>query len=786
MAIFLCLLVYSGLNIKRVNIEYEISNYLPKSTDTAQALEIMDKEFVTYGTTMVVVENITYDKASELHDEIIKLDGVKSMPFENNTNYFNKSKALFKITFDGNKDDKASVDAYNKIKELLSDYESLEAVSLVDDYAASLAQDMKFIVLLAAIVIVLVLLFTSRSYAEVLVLPIIFIVAAILNMGTNYWFGTISFVSNSICIILQLALAIDYSIILLHRFIEECESNPSRGKKESMVEALSKSIPEILGSSLTTISGLLALTCMTFSLGKDLGLVLTKAIIWSIITVLLLMPSLLLIFSHAIEKTRHKNFVPKISFVGKGILKTRYLIVTLFLGLVALGAVLNFKLDYCYTNNGIQGFKETEVQRAQKTIGDTFGYQNQFAIVLPNGDYKKQKEILDFMSSKEYVNEALGLANVEVKDGHYLCDSVNYSEMSDIVGVDRELTKALFYYYAFSNDDFSIIVNDNLDNYRVTIIDLLDTVFELYDDKYITLPEDIEDDLLDMREQLDDAKLQLLGPNYSRMVFNLNLPEEGKETFEIIDQLVKEVKQMCPEAICGGNSMVAYDLNSSFMADNLLISLLTIGFVFVILMFNFRSWGIPIVLVFVIQGAIFINFGVPVLKHQNLFFFVYLIANAIQMGATIDYAIVISSRYQELRATMSKRDSVINSLNEAFPTIISSGLILVIAALLIGLISSDLLISSIGFTISRGTIISILSVMLVLPILLYIFDKPLKYTCFKPKKKRKVNVSMRERHLLRDITMTFYKEWKTISDENIDNEIEVYKEEENDEENKEA
>ncbi len=766
LTIFLCLLVYSGLSIKKVNIEYDISAYLPSSTDTAQAIEIMDKEFTTYGTTIVVVDNISYQKAYELKEEILKLDGVKSLPFENTQKYFNNSKALFKVTFEGNASDPVSVKAYNDMKELLSPYKSLESVSLVDNYADSLAHDMKFIVLLAAVVIILVLLFTSRSYAEVIVLPIVFIVAAILNMGTNYWFGTISFVSNSICIILQLALAIDYSIILLHRFIEECEGNPERSKKNSMIEALSKSIPEILGSSLTTISGLMALTCMTFSLGKDLGFVLTKAILWSIVTVLFLMPCLLLMFSNAIEKTRHKNFVPKIDFVGKSIVKVRYLIVVLFLGLVGVGAYLNFKVDYCYTNNGIEGFHQTEVQKANKVISENFGYQNQFVIVIPNGDYAKQKEILRMMEKKPYINEALGLANIEVKDGYYLCDSINYQDLVKILNIDRDLSKMLFYYYAFEHEDYSIIVNNNIDTYKVTIIDLLDTVFKLKDENFIQIPADIEEDFNKLRDELEDGKKQLLGPNYSRMVFNLNKPEEGKETFATIDELTKEIKAMCPEAICGGNSMVAYDLNSSFMSDNLIISILTIAFVFIILLFNFHSWGLPILLVLVIQGAIFINFGIPVLMSQNLFFFVYLIANAIQMGATIDYAIVISGRYTELRKTEDKKTSVVKSLTEAFPTIISSGAILVIAALLIGVISSDLLISSIGYTISRGTIISILSVMLVLPVLLYIFDKPLKYTMFKSRKKKKTKMTREEKSLLMDITRTFYLQWKEIERNN--------------------
>ena len=759
---FLGFLIYSGICIPKVQIEYDISSYLPSSTDTAQAIEIMDKEFVTYGTTTVVINNISYDEASDLKDKIVTIDGVKDLPFENSTKYFNNSKALFKITFDGDANDERCVNAYTEIKDLIKPYESFESVSLVDNYADTLASEMKLIVLLAAIVIIVVLLFTSRSYAEVGVLLLVFIVAAILNLGTNYWFGTISFVSNSICIILQLALAIDYSIILLHRFIEECEINPLRDKEESMSVALAKSITEIFGSSLTTISGLLALTCMTFTLGRDLGLVLSKSIIFSILTVVLLMPGLLLKFSKAIKKTRHKNFVPKIDWLGKSILKVRYVLITIFVILVGVGGYLSFNIDYCYTNNGIQAFNKTEVQKANDIISENFGYQNQFVIVVPNGNYQKQKELLEFMESKEYIDEAIGLANIEVKDGYYLCDSINYYDLVDILDLDNNLSKMLFYYYALSNDDFSIIMNNNIDNYKVTIIDLLDTVFKLKDEKYITFSPEEEEVINDLREQLDDGKRQLLGDNYSRMVFNLNLPEEGKETFAIMDELREEIREIYPEAICGGNTMVAYDLNSSFLSDNILISILTISFVFIILVFTSRSWGMPLLLVGVIQGAIFINFAIPVLMHQNVFFFVYLIASSIQMGATIDYAIVISGRYTELRKTCDKKESVIRTLTESFPTIISSGAILTLAALLIGLMSSDLLISSIGFTISRGTIISILSVMIVLPLLLYLLDKPLQHTYFKSKKPKEEQMSKKQMNLMNSLALYVYNEFEKI------------------------
>lgn len=340
--LFIPILILCALSIDKVNIEYSITSYLPASTDTKKALDIMDEEFVTYGTSTFLIRNITYEDASKLKDEIEELPGVKSLPFENTKDYYSSSSALFTITYDGTEDDQICVDAYNQVLKMVKPYDALVKNSLVDTYADDLARDINNILILVIGVIIIVLAFTSKSFAEVIVFLLVFGAAALLNMGTNFFFGTISFISNSVCVILQLALAIDYAIILSHRFAEE----KARGlaPKEALTEALSKAIPEIFGSSLTTISGLLALCCMTLKLGQDMGLVLAKSIVCSMLIVFLLMPSIILLFTKAIDKTSHRDFVPKITFFSKGVLKLKHIIPFIFVALVGVGAYFSMNL----------------------------------------------------------------------------------------------------------------------------------------------------------------------------------------------------------------------------------------------------------------------------------------------------------------------------------------------------------------------------------------------------------------------------------------------------------
>ena len=743
--LFIALIAYCIWGMGQVKIEYDITSYLPSNTDTKQALDIMEEEFVTFGTTKIMLRNISFEDALVLHDEIEQLDGVKSFDFHNTEDYYKQSCALFNITFDGDADDELSVAAYNKTLELLDGYDLLVSASLTDTYAEELQHDVNFVLILAIVIIIAVLAFTTKSFGEIPVFILTFGVAALLNMGTNYWLGTISFISNSVCVILQLALAIDYAIILCHRFSEEKANGLS--PKEAMAAALAKAIPEIAGSSLTTIAGLLALTTMALGLGADLGIVLAKSIICSMITVFLFMPCVTLYFSKAIDKTAHKSFVPKISAVGKFDVKLRYVIPAVFLVAVVVCGYFSFQTEYVYSTGSINTSRPSATQIAQRETEAVFGYSNQLAVLVPKGDYNLEKRVIDTVSTHEEVKEAIGISNVEITANgttHYLTDRLNYRQFALLLGTDDSTAASIYRAYAyFSQNDSQDGVSEvalfeaNKDIYTASILDICDCAFG--HDDFISAFLNGNDDLLDtyetLRDTINDAEAQLIGTNYTRVLFILDSDIESKQTFAMIENMREEVKAFCPQAIFAGDSMSSYDLDKSFSTDNLKVSILTVLFVFVILMFTFRSWGTPIPLTATIQGAIFINFSISAFAGTNLFFFVYLIVSAIQMGATIDYAIVITNRYQELKQTTDKKTAVIESLNQSFPTILTSGSILAIAGFLIGGVVGDPLIATLGSCLGRGVLISIASVMLVLPALLMIFDKWLDKTKFKPRKK---------------------------------------------------
>lgn len=729
LAVFAAIIVYCIFGIPKVKVEYDISAYLPHGTDTAQALEIMDDEFVSYGSGGIMVKDIGAQEARALAETIKKIDGVVSFSFDGGEKSYKDGNALFSMSLDPDK----AEEAFGKATALIENggYDYVVPTSPVNDYADTLASEMIVIIAIAAAVILLVLLFTSKSFAEVIAFPIVFVVAAVLNMGTNYWLGTISFVSNTVCIILQLALAIDYAIILCHRFTEEKDKTPSDAKG-ALTRALTKAIPEIASSSLTTVSGLVALMFMQLRLGFDLGMVLAKSIICSLLTVFFLMPCILLWVSKLMDRTRHRNFVPKIRFWGRGVIKIRYAAVAAFAVLFCVGAALGSRIEYCYSQNAIDTSRPTAQKSAQLEKERVFGYDNMFVILMPNdGDYAKQRELLAAVASDELIDSAQGIASIEITDGVYITDGKTYTEFHTDVGaafgLDEGSAFGLYMMYARENGDAIRFLLEP-DTYSAELLDVFEFVFK--NKSALGLSEEQAARLGEYETLLEYGKSQLVGTEHVRLVFNIAAPVEGEATFDMIDRLSPKVKEMCPEAVFAGSSMSAYDLNESFSHDNILITLLTIAFIYVILALTFRSPTVPLVLVAVIQGAIFINFALPVVMGNNLFFFTYLIVSAIQMGATIDYAILLTNRFMQLKKTMCKRDALTEAVSSAFPTIATSGTIMTVAAFLVGLLTSDPLISSMGIMLGSGTLISIMCVMTALPALLYILSGVLEKTTF--------------------------------------------------------
>ena len=733
--IFLAAVLFCGASVGRVRVNNDITSYLPADTETRRGLTLMEEEFTTFGSAQIMVSNVTCDRAEALAEELGRIRGVSEVAFDDTEEHYRDASALFSVTFDGEAEDPAAREAMTAIQEKLTGYDVYISSEVGNDAAATLQKEMGVILAIAAAVIAAVLLFTSKSYLEVAVYLIVFVVSALLNMGTNFWLGEISFVTNSIAVVLQLALAIDYAIIFCHRYMEEREGGLNA--HDADVAALSKAIVEISSSSLTTISGLVALMLMQFRIGFDMGIVLSKGIVCSLLTVFLLMPGLILLFNRGIERTMHKNFVPRITVWGRTVVGTRYILPPIFLVLLVGSIFLSNRCDYVFSVNSVDTANPSVQRVAQDKIAGTFGQSNTIAVLVPKGDYEKEGGILRRVEALPEIKSATGLANIEVEDGRVLTDRLTPRRFSELTGVDIELARLLYQAYGLSVEEYGAIFQDP-DEYAVPLIDVFRFLCEQKDKGVVNLDGDMARQVDDLQETLDDGTAQLEGEHWSRLVFTADVPEEGGETYALLDQIRDIAEEYYGEnVILVGNSTNARDLSTSFSGDNLKISVLTVLFVMVILLFTFKSAGLPVLLVLTIQGSIWINFSFPYLTHTNLFFLAYLIVSAIQMGATIDYAIVITNRYQEIKTVLDRKEAVIETLNQAFPTILTSGSIMTVAGFLIARLTTDPTIGSIGLALGRGTLTSIILVMSVLPQLLLLGDVLIEKTAITLNRDRK-------------------------------------------------
>ena len=711
--ITIILVIFSMFSRNWVEVENDLTFYLPEDSETKKALNVMDGEFTTYGTAEVMVANIAYEEAERMLDDLKEIKGVQSINFDDTTDHYNNASALYSITFDYDETDDACLESLDKVKEYLSGQDIYVKTDLGNTQAETIEREINMIMVYVAIVIVAVLLFTSETYGEIPVLILTFGVGKIVNQGTNYLLGKISFVSNSVTSILQLALSIDYAIIFCNRFKEEHKSLPIR---EAVILALSKSIPEIGASSLTTIGGLVAMLFMQFRLGPDMAICLIKSIGFALLSAFVVMPGLLVLFGPLIDRTGHKNFVPKISFIGSYDYATRHIVPIIFVVVLFFAFRLSNDCPYAYGYSVLSTPKLNETQIAENMIEDNFSSSNMMALVVPRGDYEKEAQLLKELESYDEVDYTMGLANIDALDGYKLADKLTPRQFAELAGLDYEAAQVVYAAYAAENESYGELVG-NIATYKVPLIDMFLYVCDKVDSGVVTLSDEQTDMLHDAEVQMTSAKNQLQGETYSRMLLYLTLPVSGDETYHFTDKILEIARSYYPDedVFLAGNSTNEYDFEKSFAVDNTVVSIVSVLIVLVVLLFTFNSAGMPLLLILVIQGSIWINFSFPTITGKYLFFLGYLVVSSIQMGANIDYAIVIGSRYQELKAKMTKKAAIIDTLNFAFPTIITSGSILAISGFLIGNLTSEPVIAGIGESLGRGTVISIFLVMLVLP-----------------------------------------------------------------------
>lgn len=767
LVLFVALSIFGAVMIPHTKINYDLTGYLPANCDSSTALELLKKEFDDKGMAYVMVKDVTPEKAGEIKTRLEKVEGVATVTYVESMNYKNNS-ALYTVTLKDYDSTKGAFDAVKGVIDALSDEKAYLSGQSAFSYYTKLETEQSIMKLGIAIVVIilLVMLFTSKTYFELIVLILVFGAAMAINMGTNFLFvNGISYIANLVALVLQLALSLDYSIILLHRYMEERDNGEDA--KTATVTALTKGLPEILSSSLTTVAGLAALMLMTLSIGAEIGLSLAKGIVVSMATVIFFMPALLVIFDKPIQKTRHKSFVPNVTKPARAIVKARKVIVPAFLLIAILAGVAQGFNKYSFNYNS-----GSLIVAPKKVIEETgFGTLNSLVVVVPKGDAEKERQLVKYVESFDLIDKsqttALATINVysfvdpNTTEKLYLTDEVSKKDIGNLIdkipsdaGVNPLIIKPIIEGWFDDYVKKYLPEGTKPSKAKVRLIDLLDFAVR---EKFDAISRFIGDDpeklaYLEQIKQISFAKANLESENYSRITFNINGGVEDDDVFELVKTLKSGVSDFYEERYITGESVVCYEMSEYFMKDNLMVCLFTDLFILVILLITFRNISLPIILILAIQGGIFINFAIPFLSKTSISFIGYLIISAIQMGATIDYAIVLTNRYRGIRKDFTDRyDAMAAATNAVFPTILTSGVILTATGFVMSMLSSGV-VAQLGLLLGVGTLTSIIIVLFVLPSLLLVTEKVVDKTDFSKLFRRKQKAAVEEVTLSPDFT----------------------------------
>ncbi len=653
--VFAVLVVVCAICKNFIYVDYDMNDYLPDGSASTVAIDVMNEEFDGgIPNARVMVENVSIAQALEYKEKIKAVDGVSDVTWlddvtsvqqpletlDSNTveNYYKDNCALFTITIEEDK----RISAVNDIREVIGDENAMSGSAVSTATATqSTVKEVSKITVFAILFVLLVLVITTTSWLEPLVVMVGLGVAIIINAGSNLIFGDISFVTNAAGNILQLAVSLDYSVFLLHRFIE-CRNN-NDDVKDAMVEALTMSTSSIFSSGLTTVIGFLALCLMQFKIGPDLGLALAKGVAISLITVFIFMPVFILSIYKWIDKTEHRPLLPSFEGFGKVVQKVMLPMVVVFAIIIVPSYLASNSNSFYYGASKLFGLN-TQLGKDVQKIEDTFGKSDNYVLIVPKEDKETQKELSD--------------------------------ELHDISQVK-------------------------------SIISYVDTVG-------MEIPESYLD---------SETYSKLCSDKYARMVISVNAEYEGEKTFALVQNIRNIAQKYYPnEWYLAGEAVSTYDLMDTVTADMVKVNLVAIGAVFVVLLFTLRSITLPVILVLSIETAIWINLSIPYFTNSTIFYIAYLIISSIQLGATVDYAILMTDRYKEFRQTYNKKDAIVNTISAVFVSVLTSGSVLTVVGFLLGIISTHGLLSQLGYFLGKGTLCSLAIVLFVLPGLLYIFD----------------------------------------------------------------
>ena len=653
--IFLILAACCAVLQPLIAVNYDMNDYLPPDTASTLALDAMDAEFDGgVPNARVMVKDVTVPEALSYKAALEAIDGVTGVAWLDDaanvdqpletldqdtvSSYYQDGAALFSVTIAEDK----RIQAVDAIRALIGDDNVMSGSAVSTAVATtSTVSQIQIISVAAVAFVLLILVLTTTSWLEPLIVLGSLGVAILINSGSNLIFGEISFVSNAAGSILQLAVSLDYSIFLLHRF-EECRKD-APNPREAMVEALCKSTMSILSSGLTTVIGFLALCLMQFQIGPDMGLVLGKGVAVSLITVFLFSPSLILLCHNLLERTRHRSFMPSFRGLGKCVTRMMFPVLLALLILVAPAYLGSNQNSYYYGSSHIFG-ANTQLGADIQAIEDVFGKSDTYVLMVPRGNAAREREL-----------------------------SAALKELPQVSGV-----------LSYVDNAGSVIPTEYVEK---------------------------------------DTLSKLISDHYSRLVLSVKADLEGDATFDLVERVREIAESYYPnEWLLAGEGVSTCDMKSTVTSDMTKVNLIAIAAVFIVLLFSFKSLSLPVVLVLAIEAGIWINTAIPYFTNQSIFYISYLIISSIQLGATVDYAILFTDRYTEFRRSLNKKEAVVQTVSSVTLSILTSGLTLTVVGFLMGYISTHGLLSQLGFFLGRGALLSMVIVLFALPGMLVLLD----------------------------------------------------------------
>lgn len=662
--IFFIITVVCAVCFPFVGVNYDLSKYLPQFAPTKQALDVMEAEFGYPGTARVMVKGVTLQEAKAIRSRIADVDGVDLVVgadlatnvymgegFLTNDltdEFYKDGNAVMEIIFRDGDSDKSTHKAIDQIYDIVGKDRGCFAGSAVSskEREASITREIAMAIVLALAIILLILTLTTTSWLEPFLFIFIMIVAVIMNMGSNIMFGRISFFTFSTAAILQMAVSMDYSIFLLHTF--NAYKKTGMENHAAMEAALYEACSSILASGATTIVGFLVIAFMRFTIGKDVGFVLTKGILCSLATVLLLMPALILRYDERIAKTSHRPFIPSFDKFA-GLMYRIRKVVFVFAMIVAVPCYFGQNMNkFFYGDDAIGSSPGTRVYEDTREINAAFGKSNPMIAIVPNGSIVKERELTEALEDLDFVNYALSMAG--------------------------------------------------------------------------TLPQGIPESFLPKK-----VREQLRTEHYARIMISMDTEQESDYAFACSRQLEDLVKEYYPEdAYVIGMTPTTVDIRDILTDDYNKVSILSLAGVAAVVMITFSSVLVPILVIIPIEVAIYLNMTLPYVMGDSMIYIGYIIVSCLQLGATIDYSILMTNNYLAFRKEMSNTEAEIRAISKSTLSILTSGGILMVVGYLLFFTSSIQAISQVGRLVGRGAVLSMVLVLSLLPALLSTFDKQIQ------------------------------------------------------------